>query len=113
MPLLLPYTFVFQSGVLFLGYSFGLPVVASEVGSLTDDVTEGVTGFACPPSDPAALAEVLNVYFRSPLFKELDNRREGIRKFARERYSWDTVASISTRVYSELSQKKSGPGMVA
>jgi len=29
----LPYTEVFQSGVLFLAYSFGLPVIASDVGS--------------------------------------------------------------------------------
>src|SRR5438094_6340159 len=29
----LPYTNIFQSGVLFLGYSFGLPVVAADVGS--------------------------------------------------------------------------------
>jgi glycosyltransferase involved in cell wall biosynthesis len=32
--LVLPYTHVFQSGVLFLGYSFGLPVIAANVGSL-------------------------------------------------------------------------------
>ena len=30
--LVLPYTHVFQSGVLFLAYSFGLPVIASDVG---------------------------------------------------------------------------------
>jgi Glycosyltransferase len=32
--LILPYAQVFQSGVLFLGYSFGLPVVAADVGEL-------------------------------------------------------------------------------
>ena len=38
---MLPYTHIFQSGVLFLGYSFGLPVIASDVGSLREDVIEG------------------------------------------------------------------------
>ena len=32
--LILPYTHVFQSGVLFLGYSFGLPAIACRCGNL-------------------------------------------------------------------------------
>ncbi|HEV2454442.1 MAG TPA: glycosyltransferase family 4 protein, partial [Verrucomicrobiae bacterium] len=36
--LILPYTQIFQSGVLFLGYSFGLPVVVADVGSLKEEV---------------------------------------------------------------------------
>src|SRR5207253_2127852 len=34
--LILPYTHVFQSGVLFLGYSFGLPAIAADVGTLRE-----------------------------------------------------------------------------
>ena len=34
--LVLPYTHVFQSGVLFLGYSFGLPAIAADVGDLRE-----------------------------------------------------------------------------
>ena len=52
----LPYTEVFQSGVLFLAYRFGLPVVATDVGSLRDDVIEGRTGFISRRQDPADLA---------------------------------------------------------
>ena len=43
--LILPYTHVFQSGVLFLGYSFGLPAIAADVGSLKEEIIEGQTGF--------------------------------------------------------------------
>ena len=39
--LILPYTHVFQSGVLFLGYSFGLPAIAADVGSLKEEIIEG------------------------------------------------------------------------
>ena len=35
--LILPYTRVFQSGVLFLAYSFGLPAIASDVGTLKEE----------------------------------------------------------------------------
>ena len=103
--LVLPYTFVFQSGVLFLSYSFGLPVIASDVGSLSDDVVEGRTGFICPPTDVPALAETIKRYFSSPLFESLAERRGEIREYARERYSWETVASVSRRVYARLNEQ--------
>ena len=43
--LVLPYTHVFQSGVLFLGYSFRLPAIAADVGNLKEEIIEGDTGF--------------------------------------------------------------------
>ena len=51
--LLLPYTHVFQSGVLFLGYSFGLPVIVADVGSLNEEIIEGETGFVFKRRDSA------------------------------------------------------------
>ena len=100
--LVLPYTFVFQSGVLFLGYNFGLPVIAADVGSLREDIVEGKTGFVFAAKDPDALASVVERYFESDLFRNLDRQRAEIREFARERYSWDTVASITMEVYERL-----------
>ena len=50
--LVLPYRHIYQSGVLFLGYSFGLPVLAADVGSLKDEIVEGKTGFVFRPEDP-------------------------------------------------------------
>ena len=37
----LPYTHVFQSGVLFLAYNFGLPVIAADVASMKEDIVGG------------------------------------------------------------------------
>jgi len=37
----------------------GLPVVASKVGGIPELVTDGVTGFLVPPSDPPALTHAL------------------------------------------------------
>lgn len=53
--LALPYTYIFQSGVLFVAYCFGLPVIATDVGSLREDIVEGTTGFLCKPCDPVDL----------------------------------------------------------
>lgn len=101
--LVLPYTRIFQSGVLFLGYSFGLPVIAADVGSLREEVIEGKTGFIFKPQDSSDLASVIVRYFGSELFRSLESRRLDIKAYANERYSWDTVASLITAVYRKLS----------
>jgi len=101
--LVLPYTHIFQSGVLFLGYSFGLPVIAADVGSLKEEVFDGKTGLVFEPKNAATLARTIKNYFASDLHLELDARRVEIQNFANERYSWSKVAAITTVVYSKLS----------
>jgi D-inositol-3-phosphate glycosyltransferase len=103
--LVLPYTHIYQSGVLFLGYSFGLPAIATDVGSLKDEIVEASTGFMCPPKDSAALASTIEMYFSSDLYKNLESRRQEIKGYANERYSWSKVAAITTNVYSNLLKK--------
>jgi len=97
----LPYTRIFQSGVLFLAYSFGLPVIASDVGSLRDDVVEGMTGFICRPEDPLDLAKTIERYFASSLYRELASHRGLIREYIQKRHSWDAVGERTRSVYVE------------
>lgn len=100
--LALPYTQIYQSGVLFLGYSFGLPVVAADVGSLREEVVHGNTGFLCRPGDPVELANTIEMYFESDLFKGLNSRRQEIRAYANARHSWSVVGGMTTTVYERL-----------
>jgi len=100
--LALPYTHIYQSGVLFLGYSFGLPVIAADVGSLGEGVVDGRTGFLCRPRDPSDLANAIEKYFESDLFRELNSRRQEIRAYAKARHSWDVVGETTRTVYEKL-----------
>ena len=100
--LVLPYTYIFQSGVLFLGYNFGLPVIAADVGSLKEDIIEGKTGLVSRPRDPGHLAECIKTYFASDFYRQLAERRPDIQAFAKERYSWARVGEITTEVYRRL-----------
>jgi glycosyltransferase involved in cell wall biosynthesis len=100
--LVLPYKHIYQSGVLFLAQSFGLPVLAANVGSLKDDVVEGKTGFVFRPGDPVDMARAIERYFASELFRDLDNRRKEIRDWATERHSWDVVVQKTMAVYASL-----------
>jgi len=105
--LVLPYKNIYQSGVLFLAHSFGLPVLAANVGSLTDDIVDGRTGFSFKAEDPIDLARTIRQYFDSDLYRNLDDRRQEIRASARKRHSWDLVAEKTTAVYTRLLQRGS------
>ena len=102
--LVLPYTYIFQSGVLFLGYSFGLPAIASNTGSMQEDVIQGKTGFIHEAKNADALAEAIRVYFRSDIYRNLAGTRRDIREYANKRYCWGRAAEIITRAYSRLSR---------
>jgi len=104
--LVLPYVHIFQSGVLFLGYNFGLPVIASDVGSLKEDIVEGKTGFVCKPRDPVDLSLTIKTYCSSELFQRRDSLSQEIREFANERYSWTRVGEITREVYRNLLARK-------
>lgn len=107
--LVLPYTQVFQSGVLVLGYSFGLPVIAADVGSLREDIVEGQTGLLFAPGDPADLARAIERYFEGDLFKQLPRRRPEIQDYARKRHSWDLVGDKTLQVYADLVSGRQAP----
>lgn len=110
--LVLPYTHIFQSGVLFLGYSFGLPVIAADVGSLREEIVEYKTGFVFRPQNAADLAKTIEKYFASDLYRDLDQKRQTIRDYANERYSWSKSAAMTTKVYSDLlAGNNSGTGI--
>lgn len=98
----LPYNFIYQSGVLALGYSFGVPVIATNVGSFPEEIVEGRTGFICRPGDPRDLARAIEEYFSSDLFKNLEFHRPLIRRYAEDRYSWDAVAETTIKTYLEI-----------
>jgi glycosyltransferase involved in cell wall biosynthesis len=88
--------------VLFLGYSFGLPAIATEVGSFSEDIIEGMTGYLCKACDAVDLAKTIETYFESDLFKTLDSRRQEIRDHAIARHSWGVVGEMTMNVYAKL-----------
>jgi glycosyltransferase involved in cell wall biosynthesis len=101
--LILPYKYIFQSGILFLAYNFGLPVIASDVGSLREFVVEEDTGYICKPEDMQDLAEKINIYFRSDLYRNLQANRNKIMKYAKQKYSWKQIGEETCLTYRKVS----------
>jgi len=104
--LVLPYKEIFQSGVLFLAYSFGLPVVAADVGSFREEIIEGQTGFMSQSCEPVDLANALERYFQSDLYRDLGRRRPEIRAYAFAQHSWEAVADLTRKAYESLAKRR-------
>lgn len=70
--------------------SSGLPVVATNIGSIPEAVLDGTTGILVPPKNPEGLATAMRKLARDP---ELRNRMgQAGRKYILERFSHAAVA---------------------
>jgi glycosyltransferase involved in cell wall biosynthesis len=100
--LVLPYRAIYQSGPLSLAHRFGIPVIATRVGSFESDVVPGVTGLLCTPDDPRDLAQAIARFFASDLYLDGEGTHKRIREIALERYSWDRIGRTTAGVYARL-----------
>jgi glycosyltransferase involved in cell wall biosynthesis len=92
--LVMPYVSVTGSGVVQLAFYYGLPVIVTNVGMLTEIVEDGRTGFIVPPRDVDALADAIVQYFR-------ENREEEFRKnieLTRGRFGWEHIISSIEKI---------------
>jgi sugar transferase (PEP-CTERM/EpsH1 system associated) len=78
----------------------GLPVIATAVGGNPELVVENETGFLIPPNDPAALAERLLRYLRSPAL--LREHGRAARDRAEREFSIQRMLLDYARLYHDL-----------
>jgi glycosyltransferase involved in cell wall biosynthesis len=102
--LVLPYKSIFQSGVIFLAYRFGLPIIATDIGSFREDIIEGSTGFICKPDDAEDMAEKFKLFFQSNLFRQREQTQTVIRELAEQKYSWSDIGRQTVAVYTRVLQ---------
>lgn len=89
----LPYVSATQSGIVQIAYQFDKPVIATDVGGLSEVVLHEKTGFIVPPNQPEAVA---NAVVR---FYEENREKEFVASVQEEKknYSWERlVEAIET-----------------
>ena len=93
----LPYVSATQSGVVPVAYSFGKPVVVTDVGALSDTVDHGGTGLIVPPGNVRALADAIIT-----LLRDKKSRRQmgaNARRKVEEELAPDVVARCTAETY--------------
>lgn len=95
-----PYRTSTQSGALQVAYTFGRPVVATEVGGLPEAVEHGRNGFLVPACSPRELAEKILTVVQKPQLAGLMG--EYARHLSETRFSWTTVARRMVEVYDRI-----------
>jgi glycosyltransferase involved in cell wall biosynthesis len=85
----LPYLSATQSGIAQIAYNFNKPVIATNVGGLSEVVRDGVTGYVVPPNDPHALAQGILRFFNEHREAEFAANVEAEKK----KYSWEAMVT--------------------
>jgi glycosyltransferase involved in cell wall biosynthesis len=98
--LCLPYRNIYQSGLVFLGPRFGIPMITTDVGSLGEFVADGM-GLTTKTNDPEGIRDALAEFFSAPT----RFRREDIMARA-QKYRWDRICRPLVPLY------ESGPDLI-
>lgn len=103
--LVLPYTDISQSGVLFLAMRFGVPIVATDVGAFRDFIGQE-TGIVTRSNDVDGLCDALHRFFdRQDAF----DRQEIVAQAAK--YTWPAVCARLVHLYRVSPSSRHGDRM--
>lgn len=100
-----PYTDATQSGVIMTSYGMHRPVVASNVGGLSEMVQDGKTGLLVPPKEVDALADAIITLLND------DEKRLGMQNYIKTEYfdgdnSWKSIAEKYIGLYKSVQQSQ-------
>lgn len=97
---LIPYLEGSQSGIKFMAYAYGRPVLASNIGSLREYIQPGVSGEVFAVGEHAAFLESLERMLAS--IEQYAQDR--VKEYARERCSFDTAAKQVDEICNRLTR---------
>ncbi len=96
--IVLPYTHIYQSGVLLLAMSYGIPVIASRLKAFEEIIENDVNGLLVDPEDANGLAHAIDKLATDPSLRKLlsENALETIRAH----HDWKKIAIQFTSLIS-------------
>jgi glycosyltransferase involved in cell wall biosynthesis len=93
-----PYTDATQSGVIQTAFAFNKPVIATNVGALTEIIENGVNGIIVQPSNIKELALAIKSIFKDNKIKLFE---ENIALKKKNELSWFNIAKSHLEVYND------------
>lgn len=86
----LPYRTATNSGIVQIAYNFSVPAIVTDVGSLSEVVLDGKTGYVIPDGSPNTIATAVEKIFRPGRIEEFARGIEG----ELAKYSWDSFVNV-------------------
>ncbi len=99
--IVMPYIICTHSGIHYMAYSFGKPVIATSCGELAETIEYGKSGFLVPPKNEKALSDFILKYFKLSENEQSEMSKYCL-KIAEEKYSWQPIARKLMEVYNSL-----------
>ena len=98
--IVLPYRRIYQSGVLLMAMSYGVPVMASDLEGMVDVVRHDVNGFLFKNGNISSLSEQL-IYALSDDGRLKQISAAGLEKM-QQFYSWHSVGRQTVKLYESI-----------
>lgn len=98
--MLFPYRQIYGSGALLMAYTYGKPVIASDLAAFREETQGGKTGLLFAREDPQALADaILAAADCDP--ERYKGYQTAIRELVAEKYNWEKSAAKTDEVYEK------------
>jgi len=85
--------------------AMGVPIVATDVGAVSELVLDGRTGFVVPPHDAEAIANAVLAYLAMPQ-EQVRNLTDAARKRVENTFAVDIMARQQYQVYENVSKRQ-------
>jgi len=102
----LPYRSATQSGIVQIAYNFNKPVIATDVGGLSEVVIDGMTGRILPPEDERTLAEAIIRFYQK---NEEGTFVRGVHS-EKKKYSWTNLTAAIEQLGKPPRQERAREG---
>lgn len=94
---ILPYKEIDHSGIVHLAYSFGRPLITTDVGDFAEVIEDGKSGYLLKENNAECLSETMLEAFSNTT--RLENMGDRARKLSETKYSWLEIAKRTGKLY--------------
>ncbi len=94
----LPYKSATQSGIVGIAYHFGLPIIATDTGSLREMIEPYGTGIMVKEADPAQLKDAIEMYFSGHNEEAMASNIMAYK----DKYNWESLALTIEKLYERI-----------
>ncbi len=96
-----PYRHIYGSGALLMNYTFGVPVIVSDIPAFREETNGGETGLLFQPENPEALRDAI-LKCLSWDEAQIRSYQNAIRRLVAEKYSWPVSARKIADMYAAV-----------